>query len=104
MQTCSMCNASSPDTARTCVQCGVNMEKSSATAVALKNLRSNPRVKAIRVSVANDACPHCFGLLKTYQKDDVPSLPYLGCSHENGCRCFYEPVLEETALVGKVVK
>lgn len=104
MQTCSKCNASSPDTARTCTQCNASLEEFSATAVALRNLCVNPRVKAIRVSVAQDACPHCFGLLKTFRKDDAPSLPHLGCSHENGCRCFYEPVLEETALVGKLVK
>jgi hypothetical protein len=55
------------------------------------------------VTVAHDACPHCALLMKTYPKDSVPSLPHLGCSHELGCRCFYEPVLEETAIVGKVV-
>jgi hypothetical protein len=76
----------------------------STTAAALKRLRANPRVKSIRVTVADDACPHCYELLKTYPKDQVPSLPHLGCSHANGCRCFYEPVLEETAIVGKVVK
>jgi hypothetical protein len=104
VQTCSKCNASSPDTARTCVHCRADLSEFSATAVALKNLRANPRVKAIRVTVTYDACPHCYELLKTYPKDEVPSLPHLGCSHENGCRCFYEPVLEETAIVGKVVK
>lgn len=104
VQTCSICNASSPDTARTCIQCSANLYEYSITTVALKNLVANPRVKAIRVSVAHDACPHCYGFLKTYQKNEVPSLPHPGCSHENGCRCFYEPVLEETAIVGKVVK
>jgi hypothetical protein len=104
VQTCSKCNASSPDAARTCVHCAANLAEFSATAVALKNLRLNPRVKAIRVTVAQDACPHCFGLMKTYPKDKVPPLPHLGCSHANGCRCFYEPVLKETAIVGKVVK
>jgi hypothetical protein len=104
VQTCSKCNASSPDTARTCIHCNADLSEFSATTMALKNLRANPRVKAIRVTVANDACPHCYGLMKTYPKDKVPSLPHAGCSHENGCRCFYEPVLEETAIVGKVVK
>jgi hypothetical protein len=103
VQTCSKCNASSPDTTRTCVHCGADLTEFSATAIALKNLRANPRVKAIRVTVANDACPHCYELLKTYPKNEVPPLPHLGCSHENGCRCFYEPVLKETAIVGKVV-
>jgi hypothetical protein len=80
------------------------MEEFSTTAVALKHLQENPRVKAVRVTVADDACPYCYELLKTYPKDKVPRLPHESCSHENGCRCFYEPVLEDTAIVGKVVK
>ena len=104
MQTCSKCNASSPDDACTCINCHADMKEFSASAVALKHLQSNPRVRAIRVSVAHDACPYCYELLQTYPKEKVPTLPHEGCSHENGCRCFYEPVLEETALVGKVAE
>ena len=104
MQTCSKCNASSPDNASNCINCNAELQTFSMTAVALKNFRANPRVKAVRVTVAGDSCPHCYELLKTYPKDKVPRLPHEGCSHENGCRCFYEPVLEETAIVGKVVK
>ncbi len=104
MQTCSKCNASSPDEARTCVNCNADLTEFSATAVALRSLKENPRVRAIRVSVADDACPYCYELLKTYPKDQVPPLPHEGCSHANGCRCFYEPVLDDTAIVGKLVK
>jgi hypothetical protein len=104
VQTCSKCNASSPDSAQTCVHCAAALNEFSATAVALKRFQENPRVSAIRVTVTDDACPHCYELLKTYPKDKVPTLPQAGCSHENGCRCFYEPVLNETAIVGKVVK
>jgi hypothetical protein len=104
MQTCSKCNATSPDDALTCVSCNANLSEFSATSIALKRMQANPRIKAIRVSVADDACPHCYELLKTYSKNEVPALPHHGCSHENGCRCFYEPVLEETAIVGKVAE
>lgn len=104
MQTCSRCNASSPDTATHCVHCQADLRKFSLTAVALKRMQANPRVSAIRISVAHDACPYCYELLKTYPKDAVPPLPHPGCSHENGCRCFYEPVLAEAAILGKVVK
>lgn len=104
MQTCSKCNAQSPDTASHCSHCGADLSKYSTTAVALAHFQANPRVKAIRISVAYDACPHCSVLMNTYAKDKVPPLPHKGCSHENGCRCFYEPVLEETAIVGKLVK
>jgi hypothetical protein len=102
MQTCSKCNASSPDYALTCVNCNTDLSEFSATMVALKRMQTNPRIKGIRVTVAQDACPYCYELLKTYPKTNVPHLPHAGCSHENGCRCFYEPVLEETAIVGKV--
>jgi len=104
MQTCSKCNASSPDNALVCKNCGADLSGFSLTAAALKSLQANPRVRAIRISVANDACSHCYQLLNTYPKGKVPHLPHEGCSHENGCRCFYEPVLEDTAVVGKVVK
>ena len=104
MQTCSKCNATSPDAALTCVNCKADLREFSATAVALKRLQESPRVRSIRVTVANDACSHCYGLMKTYPKNEVPHLPHEGCSHANGCRCFYEPVMEETAIVGEVVK
>jgi hypothetical protein len=104
MQTCSKCNATSPDNAQTCFNCQADLGLFSATAVALKRLQENPRVRAIRVTVANDACSYCYELMNTYLKDQVPHLPHAGCSQANGCRCFYEPVLEEAAIVGKVVQ
>jgi hypothetical protein len=102
MQTCSKCNASSPDNALTCLNCHADLSQYSLTVVALKRMQANPRVRAVRVTVAYDACPHCYEQMNTYLKDKVPPLPHQGCSHENGCRCFYEPVLEEAALVGKI--
>lgn len=104
MQTCSICNASSNDTATKCSHCQADLRELSMTSVALKQFRENPRVKAIRVSTAADSCSHCYGSMKTYPKEEVPLLPHAGCSRDNGCRCFYEPVLSETAIVGKVVK
>jgi hypothetical protein len=67
----------------------------SATAVALKKFQGNPRVTSIRINVANDACPLCYEARGTFQKDAVPQLPHEGCSHGLGCRCTYEPVLNE---------
>jgi hypothetical protein len=104
MQTCFKCNASSPDNALNCVHCDADLRNYSTTAVALKRFRANTRVKAVRVTVADDACPVCYEALKTYPKDKVPRLPLEGCSHERGCRCFYEPVLSDTAIISKVEK
>lgn len=98
MQTCSQCNATSPDTALTCTHCGADLSLFSMRAVTLRRLQANPRVRAIRLSVAQDACPACQELFGTYPKDAAPALPHLACSHPQGCRCFYEPVLSETAV------
>jgi hypothetical protein len=67
----------------------------SATAVALQQLRDNDRVLRIRLIVGDHACPSCRGVEGEYPKDKAPRLPTRGCSHELGCRCFYEPALAE---------
>ncbi len=95
MQTCSRCNSNSPDTATTCPKCGADLKEASTTAVALRKFQENPRVNAVNVVVHEDACPACQAIQGTYPKDRVPRLPVEGCSHESGCRCFYQPLLEE---------
>ena len=55
MQTCSVCNTSSPDTATNCVNCKSDLRVLSTTAVARKNFRENPRVLSVRINVAADA-------------------------------------------------
>ena len=95
MQTCSRCDTQSPDTAQTCPNCQADLLEYSKTAVTLKHFQQNPRVLAINVAVQGDACPACQEIQGTYPKDKAPKLPVEGCSHENGCRCFYQPLLEE---------
>jgi len=60
---------------------------------ALKKFQDNPRVKNIRLIVSADCCPACAAYEGTYDKFKAPTLPIEGCSHPNGCRCFYEPML-----------
>jgi hypothetical protein len=95
VQTCSRCNTQSPDSTRTCPGCGVDLKELSTTAVTLHKFQENPRVIAVNVIVHADACPACQEIQGTYPKDKVPQIPVEGCSHENGCRCFYQPLLEE---------
>ena len=94
MQTCSRCNEQSPDNTIFCVACQSDLREYSTTATALKQFQSNPRVRSVRISVGADACPTCHAQQGTYPKDSVPVLPHPGCSHKDGCRCFYEPVLD----------
>lgn len=95
MQTCSRCNTQSPDSAVICPNCQADLRETATVAVALKKFQANPRVKLIRVVVNKDCCPTCQQLAGTYDKDAVPHLPVEGCSHGKGCRCFYEPILNE---------
>jgi len=95
LQTCSRCNASAADTARNCPNCQADLTELSVNAVALKKFRENPRVTAIRISVGYDAYPCCYEARGTFEKDAVPVLPHEGCSHPQGCRCNYAPVLNE---------
>lgn len=93
MQTCSICNAQSPDVEKTCINCGSNLSEFSSTAVARKKYQENPRVNNIRLVIAANACPACREVEGTYDKDSIPELPVKGCSHNLGCRCYYEPTL-----------
>jgi len=95
VQTCSICNAVSPDESKTCTNCGADLFEFSSTAIARKRFLSNPRIKQVRYVVMDDACPACQDLEGTFNKDALPELPVKGCSHEHGCRCFYIPCLEE---------
>jgi hypothetical protein len=94
MQTCTTCQAQSPDSATNCVTIG-DLSEFSSSAVALKRLQSNPRVLHVRLVVAHDCCPACRSVEGSYPKDGLPNLPVEGCSHALGCRCFYEPMLSE---------
>jgi hypothetical protein len=63
--------------------------------IALRKFQTNPRVRDVRLMVAADCCPVCAAHERTYAKEEAPMLPIEGCSHPNGCRCFYEPMLTE---------
>jgi uncharacterized protein (UPF0212 family) len=95
VQICSKCQVQSPDTIQNCPNCGADLREWSNTAVALKSLQENPRVIYVRISVSQDCCPACRQAEGAYAKEVAPKLPVEGCSHPLGCRCFYQPVLEE---------
>jgi len=64
-------------------------------AVTRKKLQANPRVDRIRIIVPENACPACRKLEGEHEKDIVPELPTLSCSHPDGCCSYYEPTLNE---------
>jgi selenocysteine lyase/cysteine desulfurase len=95
VQTCGVCSKQSPDQVTACPRCGSDLREKSLTSIALKKMQTNDRVSLVRISVAQDCCPACSAVQGAHPKDNVPALPIEGCSHANGCRCFYEPVLTE---------
>jgi hypothetical protein len=95
VQNCTRCNSEVPDTISTCPKCGAEMKDFSKTALTLRKFQENPRVNMVHVITHEDACPTCQEIQGTYPKDKAPILPVEGCSHENGCRCFYQPLLDE---------
>ena len=95
MQTCTQCSTQNPDTARFCGKCQADLELYSHHAVALKEMLANKRVRGVRISVHEDACPVCLQARGSYPVEHVPHLPIVGCSNPNGCLCSYEPWLED---------
>jgi hypothetical protein len=71
------------------------LKTTSQTALALARMQANDRVSLVRISVMDTCCPACAAVQGAYPKASPPALPTEGCSHAQGCRCFYEPVLTE---------
>jgi len=95
VQTCSRCYTQSADALLVCPKCQSDLREFSTTAAALKRIRLNPRVRTVRLAIPIDACPACQAVEGTYPKEKIPTLPVEGCSEPNGCRAFYEPMLDE---------
>ena len=93
MRTCSVCGLHSADSVRRCPRCQSDLDALSATALAKKQLLTNPRVSRVRVLASADSCPACQNATGEFAKSFLPDLPVPGCSHPLGCRCFYEPAL-----------
>lgn len=95
MQICSKCQTQVEDTLTHCSNCDADLREWSTTAKALKRIQDNPRIVYVRVAVAEDCCPTCREVEGAYAKEAAPMLPIEGCSNYLGCKCFYQPVLEE---------
>jgi hypothetical protein len=61
---------------------------------ALKKIQDGLATK-VRILANRDCCPACAATEGAYGFDAAPELPVIGCSHPDGCRCHYAPVLDE---------
>lgn len=72
-----------------------SLEKSAAEHRAtLEKIRKGGIATGVRILANHDSCPVCKAIEGAYDFDEVPELPIEACSHPNGCRCVYEPVLD----------
>jgi hypothetical protein len=69
------------------------VDKLAEQRTALEKIRSGLATK-VRILANRDSCPACRAVEGAYEFDDVPQLPVEGCSHPDGCRCSYAPVLD----------
>jgi hypothetical protein len=57
-------------------------------------MRAKGAIIGVRVLAAPDSCPECRALGdQVYSPDDAPRLPHAACTHAEGCRCAYTPVM-----------
>jgi len=69
------------------------VKKQAEQSAALKKIKEGLATQ-VRIMASRDSCPVCVTMAGAYDFDNVPQLPHEGCSHPNGCRCHYEPVLD----------
>lgn len=69
------------------------VDKAKEQKAALAKIKAGLATK-VRILAADHACPVCKAYEGAYEFDDVPELPHEGCSHPDGCRCVYAPVLD----------
>lgn len=60
---------------------------------ALEKIKAGLATK-VRILTHGDCCPYCKVMEGVYDFENVPELPHDECSHYEGCRCFYAPVLD----------
>ena len=61
---------------------------------ALDKIRNGGVATKVRILTYHNCCPACMAVEGVYDFDDAPELPVEGCSHPDGCRCHYAPVLD----------
>ena len=69
------------------------MTRAQEQANALYRIRKGVATR-VRILVPEMACPECRQYEGVYELDDVPIIPFPGCSCPGGCRVVYEPFLD----------
>ena len=61
-------------------------------------MKAKGAIVGVRVLVSESSCPTCRAMAEqVYTPDTAPHLPHPGCTHPDGCRCAYTPVMRSHA-------
>lgn len=60
----------------------------------LKGYSKNEFITRVEIMCNDDSCPKCKAVCGEYLLREAPLLPIKGCTHEDGCRCCYTPVVD----------
>ncbi len=71
-----------------------SVDKKKEQKEALTRIREGGIATKVRILANHDCCPACNVMAGAYEFDAVPELPIEGCSHPQGCRCSYAPILD----------
>lgn len=61
---------------------------------ALESYKRSGVVSRVEILTTMDSCPICKAISGVYLISDVPLLPVNNCTHKQGCRCCYLPVVD----------
>lgn len=57
-------------------------------------MKAKGSIVGVRILVSEASCPTCRALAdQVYTPDTAPHLPHADCTHPDGCRCAYTPVM-----------
>lgn len=60
----------------------------------LKNYAEMEFVTRVEILCNDDSCRACKAAARKYLIKNAPLIPLNGCTHENGCRCCYSPIVD----------
>jgi len=57
-------------------------------------MKAGGAIRGVRIIAGADSCPACRAAAQTvYMPDEAPLIPIQECTHPQGCRCAYTPVM-----------
>jgi hypothetical protein len=57
-------------------------------------IKAHGAIRGVKIMTGPDSCLTCQSFANSvYSPDEAPLIPIAGCTHPEGCRCAYTPVM-----------